>query len=97
MELSTDPSEHLNENVVLVGVAENAKAGAVVLLADQTAVFIENLDYWDKKSYKKKMKVAGALRSRKLAPDPVVDAAGNVSAGMSGEALILEGARWEEV
>lgn len=95
--MDTDPSEHLNEKVELVGVAENAKSGAVVVLSTGEPVYIKNLDYWDEGLYKKRIKVTGLLRKQKLVPDPVVNIRGEVSAGAFGMSLVLEEAKWEVV
>lgn len=91
-----DPSHLVNQSVTLIGSAENAALGAVVFLSDRKAVFISGLSRWDAKWHRKKVKVTGTLRRRKLAPDPEVTAKGEVSHGMQGDALTIEEATWEE-
>ena len=97
MILDTNPSEYLNEKVILKGVAENAKAGAVVVLSDGASVYIDKLESWDEQWFKKRIKVTGILRKKKLAPDPVMNEKGEWTAGMPGMATVLEEATWEEV
>ncbi len=94
--LSTDPSSHLNEKVVLVGVAENAKLAPCVLLSDGSSIYIKDLNHWDEGLMKKKIKVTGVLRKREYS-DPLVNNKGEYSAGMDGIAWFLEAATWEEV
>ncbi|MCS6916027.1 MAG: hypothetical protein RMK29_13400 [Myxococcales bacterium] len=95
-ELDTDPTQFINQRVTLVGTARDAASGAVVLLSDGTPVYIRGLDYWDRGWNWKRIRASGVLREAKLAPDPEVNQQGEVSHGMYGDALVLEGATWEE-
>ena len=92
----TDPTHMLNQRVTLVGIARDAHSGAAVLLSDGTPIFVEGLDEWDEAWDRKRIKIEGLLTERALAPDPEVNAKGEVSHGMFGDALVLRSATWEE-
>lgn len=96
MILDTDPTQYLDQVVTLEGTARDAALGAVVLLSDGTPVFVQGLDAWDTRWDRKRVRVTGMLRSRKMAPDPEVNDKGEVSHGMFGDSLVLEEATWEE-
>lgn len=85
----------LNQQIIITGIAENAKLGAVVSLEDDddTIVYIDGLREWDESMLHQTIVVAGILRSRKLAPDPVM-AEGHISHGIFGESLVLENPTW---
>lgn len=94
--IDTDPTKYLGQTVTLVGVARDAHAGAVVLLSDGTPVYVAGLDSWDVRWDRRRVKVTGVLRERKLAPDPEVGPHGEVSHGMEGDALVIDDAKWED-
>lgn len=93
--LDRDPSAHVGQQVTLVGVAHNAQSGAMVLLADRTPVYVRGLDEWDRKLHKQRVKVVGTLRDGSVAPQATVNAKGEYSAGIDGDALYVEQATWE--
>lgn len=90
-----DPTAHLNQTITVQGVARDAHAGAVVLLSDGTPIFIGGLQSWEPALEWKTVRATGTLRDGKMAPDPEVNAKGEVSHGMYGDALVLEHAKWE--
>jgi hypothetical protein len=94
--IDRNPAAHVGQNITIEGVAHDAKLGAVILLSDRTPVYIKGLDSWDDALFKKRLQVTGRLRRRKLAPDPEVNAAGEVSHGAFGDDYILDGATWAE-
>ena len=94
--IDTDPTDFLDQTVTLVGIARDAHSGAVVLLSDDTPVYIVGLNYWDDEWNRKRIKITGVLRDSELAPDPEVGPDGEHSHGMFGDALVLEDAVWEE-
>jgi len=91
-----DPSDHLDGKVAFVGIAQNEKTGACVILSDGSPVYILNLDYWDKMLDRKQIKLTGILRWKKLFPDPFVNDKGEHTAGKLGSDFCLEEAAWEE-
>ena len=95
MMLDTDPSDKVDQTVTLVGTARNGAAGAAVLLSDGTPVYVKGLVSWDRQWDRKRIKITGMLREKKLMPDPSVNAKGERNPGMYGEDLILEDAKWE--
>ena len=94
--IDTNPKHLVGQNVTLIGVAYDAHSGAMLLLSDETPVFISGLDCWDDEWDRKTLKVSGTLRNKELAPDPEVNEDGEVSHGMFGNSLILDGATWTE-
>jgi hypothetical protein len=92
--IDRNPAAHLGQKVTLEGVAYDAHLGAVLMLSDRTPVYIRGLESWDDAWFKKQLHVTGTLRRRKLAPDPEVNAAGEVSHGAFGDDYVLEAASW---
>ena len=45
--IDTNPKHLVGQNVTLIGVAYDAHSGAMLLLSDETPVFISGLDCWD--------------------------------------------------
>jgi hypothetical protein len=80
----------MNREVLLEGVAQNAKAGPVLVLDGGSPVYLAGLDTWPKDQLGKRARVRGVLRSRKLIPDPNTGD-GFPAAGAEGEQIVLEG------
>lgn len=87
----------LDQSVTLRGVARIARMGAVLLTPERTPVYIAGLEDWPDDLNGQTLDVTGVLRSRKLAPDPTVDAQGGVSHGITGMNYVLEDADWRRV
>jgi hypothetical protein len=52
----------IKDDIIVVGKAENAKAGAIVISKDdQKMYYVDGLDFWDKKIIGKMVKVKGKL------------------------------------
>jgi len=51
------------KRIEVTGKALNAKAGAVVVEADQTTYYVDGLEFWGNKVYGKKVKVSGIIGS----------------------------------
>jgi hypothetical protein len=83
----------LGQRVSVVGVARDARMGAVVLLAD-TPVYVVGLDAWPTELHGQRVRVEGRVEERKLAPDPSVGPDGAQTAGMEGVAWVLAEATW---
>jgi len=92
--IDRNPGAWLDQAVTLVGTAYDAHAGAIVVLADGIPVYVSGLPEWEARWLRTRVQVSGTLRRRKLAPDPEVGPGGEVSHGMQGEDLVLEGATW---
>ncbi len=78
----------------IVGKAENARAGAVVLNDKGAPTYVEGLEEWDASLYGKRVRVTGKLVIKPLGP-PTRNAAGDIQAGMDGKSEVLEDATWE--
>ena len=94
--INSNPSHLVGQQVTLVGVAYDAHSGAMLLLSDETPVYISGLDCWDDQWDRKTLHVSGTLKRKELAPDPEVNAAGEVSHGMFGSSLVIHDATWDE-
>ena len=83
--------------VALTGVALDAHLGAVLVLDDDSPVYIEGLARWPSDIYGKRMEVTGTLRSKKLAPDPIPNPEGVQSHGVMGIQTVMERATWRVI
>lgn len=84
--------QQINSQVTIEGTARNAMAGAVVLTADRTPVYVEGLDRWDRAIDGKKVSASGTLRKR--GGDDVVGANGEQASGITGDHFVLEQPTW---
>ena len=83
--------------VTLRGTALDAHLGAVLLLDDESSVYIDGLARWPSEDYGKRMEVTGTLRSKKLAPDPTPSSGGMPRHGAMGIQTVVEGATWRVI
>lgn len=74
----------IGHNITLTGIAENAKAGAIILTENNSVVYIAGLDEWPGDLYKHEVEVKGLLQKGKLVPDPVIGKDGGISCGAYG-------------
>lgn len=87
--------ELLSENLIgkeitLLGIAYDAKAGAVLKLKNDAIVYIYNLDCWSSEFFGQKTSVTGILQLRKIIPDVEIDETGAISQGAPGEQYLIE-------
>ena len=62
--MAWDPDKHVGETVTVRGYAWNARAGAILELADKTPLYITGLARWDKTAFSKMVYVTGQLLFR---------------------------------
>jgi hypothetical protein len=86
-------SRLVGKRVSLVGKAEDAKSGAV-LMVDGAPIYVRPLEAWPSAARTKDVVVTGRLESEKLIPSPKVDAQGAISQGAEGDQWVLEEASW---
>lgn len=84
--------EKLGTQITIEGTARNAMAGAVVLTADRTPVYVQGLERWDRAVDGKRVRASGMLRKR--GADAVVDAHGAQASGFPGDHYVLETPTW---
>lgn len=77
----------------LVGRAENAKGGAV-LLVGEVPYYVLGLDAWPDALLHQRVQVTGVPGRRQYLPEATVDASGAVSQGAVGPQDVLEDATW---
>lgn len=90
------PGHLLGQTITAVGVADNAFSGAILVLADNTPLYIAGLDKWEPSLEKQTLKVTGTLTRGKLAPDPTPGPGGVQRHGMQGGVFIMNDASWVE-
>ena len=90
-------SSLLGQRATLVGVARNARAGAVLLLPGGQTVYVAGLESWPAGLEGQRFEASGTVASRRVFPEPQVGAAGEQTAGMVGDAWVLDGATWRPV
>lgn len=83
IEVKRDLSALIDQTVRLVGTAENAKGGAVVLV-DGTPVYVAKKDSWPEPLRKKRISLGGKLTRTQYLPQATVNAKGEISQGTTG-------------
>lgn len=89
-----DLEEFIDQRITLHGIAKDAKGGAVLILAEEIPIYIEDLASWSPELFGKHIEVIGILRKKKLIPDPRIDENGGISQGAIGMQLVLENAEY---
>ena len=89
------PATATKKAVTVSGIAHDARMGAIVKTDQGNVYYIGDLSEWPPTLLNKRVEVKGTVTSRKLAPDPVVDKNGAVSAGMYGSSNVITGATWK--
>jgi hypothetical protein len=80
----------MSEQVTLEGTAENAKGGAVVVVADGRVVYLRGKTAWPDEVRRTQVTVIGTLTSTKLIPSPVRAPDGAISQGAEGDQWVLD-------
>ncbi|MBL8933303.1 MAG: hypothetical protein JNM69_02045 [Archangium sp.] len=83
VEVKRDLSSLIEQPVRLVGTAENAKGGAVVLV-DGTPVYVAKRASWPEPLRKKRISLGGKLTRGQYLPQATVNAKGEISQGTTG-------------
>ncbi len=82
------------KDITVIGKAENAKEGALVITKDDKVYFIDSLAFWDEKTLYKTVKVSGRLfvEHHKAAKkgEPVAQR-------LEGTRYIIQKPKWEVV
>lgn len=89
-----DLPQHVDQPVQLRGIAQEAKGGSVVMLANGTPVYVEDVSGWPDEAVGAEVLVTGRLHHKKFIPDPYVDASGGISQGAYGTQYTLTGTSW---
>lgn len=82
VELKRELSALVDRPIRLVGTAENAKGGAVVLV-DGTPVYVAKKDSWPEALRTKRISLGGKLTRAQYLPQATVNAKGEISQGTS--------------
>ena len=85
-----DIKKSLGQKITILGIAKDAKGGAVLLTSDKEPIYIKGLDSWTPELFDKQLKVTGVLKEEKFIPDPIIDEDGSISTGAYGNQLVLE-------
>ena len=84
--------QQVGTQVTIEGTARNAMAGAVVLTANRTPVYVDGLERWDGTFDGKKIRASGTLRKR--GADDVAAANGDQASGIGSDHFVLEQPTW---
>ncbi len=83
--------------VTIVGTAEHAKMGAVVI-NDSGTYYIEGKQNWDKEGYyKKQIRVTGVLSTKTTKPEDLKNEKGEIVQGAVGEISYIKASKIELV
>ena len=91
-----DIEKLIGQKITIIGIAKDAKGGAVLLTSDKVPIYIKGLDSWSPELFNKQLKVTGMLKEEKFIPDPIIDENGSISTGAYGDQLVLEDAEFFE-
>lgn len=91
-----DIEKTIGQKITILGIAKDAKGGAVLLTSDNGPIYIKGLDSWPMELFDKQIKATGVLKEEKFIPDPVIDENGSISTGAYGDQLVLENAEYFE-
>jgi hypothetical protein len=91
-----DIEKLIGQKITILGIAKDAKGGAVILTSENVPIYIKGLDSWSPELFDKQLKVTGVLKEEKFIPDPVIDEDGSISTGAYGDQLVLENAKYFE-
>ncbi|MEM9491334.1 MAG: hypothetical protein AAGC55_19465 [Myxococcota bacterium] len=88
------PSAHVGQTVTIHGTAYDARAGAIVELADRTPIYIKGLREWESALEGKPVEVTGLLNER---PSPMAKrpADGMQAHGLPGATYVLDNPSWK--
>lgn len=82
-------------SVTVVGAARDTKGGAVVVADDGRVLYVDGLDSWPAALGGQRVAVTGRVVERTLAAGPLINEAGEHSAGATGAQTVIEAASWE--
>lgn len=77
----------------VVGRAENARGGAVIVTSDGP-VYVEGLAAWDDGLLHRQVKAVGVRKVKQLLPPATKNEKGEWTQGAEGQQEVLEGAQW---
>lgn len=83
------------EPIVILGKAQNAKAGAVVLTPERKVYYLEGIDSWDTEMLGKEVEVTGQLKVETFRSEDLQNENGEWVQGMVGEKLIILKPEWK--
>ena len=81
----------------LRGKAVDAKGGAVLVLDDGQTFYVSGLDAWPADLFGLRVEVTGTVKTQPLPSQPLVNDAGEHSAGATGSQDVIENATWRPV
>lgn len=93
--VTTKNISEAKKSITVFGIAENAKAGAVVLTDQKQTYYVDQLDSWPDAFHGKKVKVTGYLRSVEHKAEDLKNEKGEWVQGMVGTQNIIDDAKWE--
>ena len=90
----TDLEKLIGQRVSLIGIARDAKGGAVLVTESGSVLYVKGLSSWSSELINKQVSISGLIKTEKIIPDPKISEDGGISAGAIGEQLVLENAKY---
>ena len=85
-----------DQDVTLLGLAKDAKGGAVIITTDNNVIYIKGLQSWSPDIADSLVSVSGLLKQEKIIPDPITDKNGAISTGAFGEQFVIVNAKYSK-
>jgi hypothetical protein len=89
MTADLDSAGTLGTPITIHGTAQNAKAGAVLIVDDGRVVYVQGLPEWEREVLGTELELTGTLRKERIYPDVDMEG-GTPSQGMREAPLVLE-------
>jgi hypothetical protein len=89
-----DLEKKVNQQITVRGTAQNARLGAVIMISDDTPIYLEGSEEWNDDFTEREVDVTGVLRRKLLAPEATVNSQGEISHGIDGANYVLESPSW---
>jgi len=86
----------IGQDVTLLGLAKDAKGGAVIITTDNNVIYIKGLQSWSPDMADSLVSVTGLLKREKIIPDPITEKDGAISTGAFGEQLVIVNAKYSK-
>jgi len=85
------------EKIIITGIAENSKAGAVVTTKENVVYFLDGINSWGNGTLKKEVKVSGNLKIEYNSEEMLMNDEGEYKQVLSGEIKKILKPKWELV
>lgn len=91
------PNSIKENQTTIIGVANNAKMGGIILTEDNDLFYIDGVDSWDDGVVGKKVKVTGTLKEETFKEEDLKNEKGEWIQGMVGTKSTIMNPVWEMI